>query len=118
MNTASSTSYASYLASHSDNPNHLNHIWEFTELSKRIAIETIYDIVPSLVQDICIKVVKEYLESNISSGINYDIKSIANVSIKDFNTMFQSEAFSRFISDAVTEEIRKRINEIDINLKL
>jgi hypothetical protein len=32
--------------------------------------------------------------------------------------MFKSEAFSKWLSAAVTEEIRKRINEIDVTLKL
>lgn len=118
MNTASSLSYASYLASHNDNPYHLNHIYEFTELSKRIAIETVNDIVPQMVEEVCRRTVKEYLEGNLGNSLNYDIHSIASISIKDFNKIFQSSAFSQFISDAVAEEIRKRIGEIDINLKL
>lgn len=118
MNTASSLSYASYLASHNDNPYHLNHIYEFTELSKRIAIEAINENVPQMVEAICSRVIKDYLNGNLNDSINYDIKSIASVSIKDFNTMFQSEKFSSFMSHAITEEIRKRISEIDFNIKL
>lgn len=117
MNTASSVSYASHLMSGESNPNHVIHILEFSELSKRIAIETINDIVPSMVEGICLKVIKEYLNSNLNGSLRYDVKSVANVSIKDFNTMFKSEAFSSFVSNAVTEEIRKRINEIEINIK-
>lgn len=118
MNTPSSSSYVSYLAGHNDNPYHLNHIYEFSELSKRITVETINEIVPSMVEDICLRVIKDYLNGNINDSINYDIKSVASVSIKDFNAMFQSEKFSTFMSNAITEEIRKRINEIDFNIKI
>lgn len=118
MNTASSSSYASHLASHSENPNHLEHIYEFSELSKRIALETIAEEVPPLIESVCIRVVKEYLNGSLTGSLNYDIHSIATMSIKDFNAIFQSDKFSRFISDAVSEEIRKRIDEINITLNL
>ena len=117
-NNASSMSYASYLASHNDNPYHLSHIWEFTELSKRIAQEQIYEIVPPLVEELCAKIIKEYLEGNVGNAINYDVHSIASVSIKDFNSMFKSEAFSSWMSDAIVEVLKKRIDEIQIPLKI
>lgn len=118
MSTANSVSYISYLSSREDNPYHLNHIYEFSELSKKIALDTIQEVVPDMVKDICVNTVKEYLEGNIGNGVNYDIHSIAEISIKDFNKMFRSEAFSKFMSQAITDEIQKRINEIDFNIKL
>lgn len=118
MNTASSISYASYLASNSDNPYHIQHVYEFTELSKRIALETIAEVVPPMIEEVSLKVIKEYLNSSLNGSLNYDIHSLATMSIKDFNAIFSSEKFSRFISDAVSEEIRKRIDEIHIDLKL
>ena len=116
--SADSTSYASYLASHNDNPYHLSHIWEFKELATRIAQEQIYEIVPPLVEELCKKVVNECLESNIGNAINYDIHSIATASIKDFNSIFKSEAFTRWLSDAIIEVMKKRIDEIEIPLKM
>lgn len=118
MNTASSSSYASHLASNSDNPYHLQHIYEFSELSKRIALETIAEEVPPLIESVCIKVVKEYLNSNINGSASYDIHNIATLSIKDFNSMIQSDKWSKFISDAVSEEIRNRLDEINLTIKL
>ena len=118
MNTASSGSYISYLAGHDENPNHLEHIYEFAEMSKRIALEQIYEIVPALVEEISTKIIKQYLDSKIGNGVNYDIHSIAEISIKDFQTIFRSEAVSKFMSDAITDEIRKRIQEIDFNIKI
>lgn len=110
---ADSIGYASHLASHSDNPNHLSHIWEFRELATRVAIEQIYELVPPLVADICKNTIRDAFNGAMDS-IQYDIKSIADISIKDFNEQFHSEKFSRFISGAVANEIRKRIDEIEI----
>jgi len=118
MNTASSSSYQSFLMGHTDSPYHLNHIMEFSELSRRITIETINEIVPSMIESVCIRVIKDYLNSSLNGSLNYDIHSIATMSIKDFNAIFSSDKFSRFISDAVSEEIRKRLDEINITLNL
>ena len=56
MNSVSSVVYASYLASHNDNPYHLNHIYEFSELSKMIALETIKEVVPQIVKEESLKI--------------------------------------------------------------
>ena len=117
MNSPSSYSYQTHLMSQAEGV-HLGHIYEFSELSKRIAIETVNELVPSMVEDICSRVIKDYLNGNLNDSINYDINSIATVSIKDFNTIFKSEKFSSFMSHAITDEIRKRIDEIDFNIKL
>lgn len=82
MNTASSSSYQSFLMGHTDSPYHLNHIMEFSELSRRITIETINEIVPSMIESVCIKVIKEYLNSNINGSFSYDVHNIATLSIK------------------------------------
>lgn len=118
MNYPSSYTYQSHLMSHEQNPNHAMHILEFSELSRRIAYEVIQEVVPQMVEDVCLRVIKDYLNSNLNGSLQYDIHSLASVSISDFNKMFKSEQFSRFISDAVTDEIRKRIDEIDLNIKL
>ena len=118
MFTADSQSYISHLMSHEQNPNHAMHVLEFSELGRRLAYEVIQEVVPQMVEDTCLRVIKDYLNSSLNGSLQYDVHSLANVSIADFNKMFKSEQFSRFISDAVTDEIRKRIDEIDLNIKL
>ena len=117
MNYPSSFSYQSHLMGQADGV-HLTHIVEFSELSRRIAYEVIQEVVPQMVEDVSLKIIKEFLNSNLNGSLKYDVRSLASVSIADFNKMFKSEQFSRFISDAVTDEIRKRIDEIDLNIKL
>lgn len=118
MSYPSSFSYQSHLMSHEDNPNHAMHILEFSELSRRIAYEVIEEVVPHMVEDLCLRIIKDYLNGSLNGSLQYDVHSLASVSIADFNKIFKSEQFSRFISDAVTDEIRKRIDEIDLNIKL
>lgn len=118
MNTASSGSYVSYLAGHNDSPYHLNHIYEFAELSKRIALESIAEVVPPMIEEVCLKVIKDFLNGNLTDSIKYDITSIATLNIANFNKMIQSKEFSTFISEAVADEIRKRIDEINLTIKI
>ena len=118
MNYPSSFSYQSHLMSGEENPNHAMHILEFSELSRRIAYEVIQEEVPKMVEDVCLKVIKGYLNSDLSGSLKYDIHSLASVSIGDFNKIFKSQQFSQFVSDAVTDEIRKRIDEIQLDIKL
>ena len=117
MNNASSQSYASYLASHNDNPYHLSHIWEFRELATRIAQEQINEIVPQLVRETCYKVMNEAF-SGAMKGIEYDVKSILDISIKDLNEQWHSERVTQFIGEAVREELKKSLSSIDISLIL
>ena len=118
MSYPSSFSYQSHLMSHEDNPSHAMHILEFSELGRRLAYEVIQEVVPQMVEDTCLRIIKDYLNSSLNGSLQYDVHSLASVSIADFNKMFKSEQFSRFISDAVTDEIRKRIDEINLNIKL
>lgn len=117
MNYPSSFSYQSHLMSSEENPNHISHILEFSELSRRIAYEVIQEVVPQMVEEVCLKVIKEFLNSNLNGSLKYNVHSLASVSIGDFNKIFKSEQFSKFISDAVADEIRKRIDEIKIEIK-
>lgn len=118
MNTASSGSYVSYLMAHSESPYHLGHIQEFSELSRRICLETIAEVVPPMIEEVCLKVIKEFLNGNLTDSLKYDITSIATLNIANFNKMIQSKEFSTFISEAVADEIRKRIDEINLTIKI
>ena len=62
MSIASSLGYISYLSGNESNPYHLNHIREFAELSKRISIEQINNIVPHMVEDVCRKTINATYE--------------------------------------------------------
>ena len=118
MFTADSQSYISHLMSYEQNPNHAMHILEFSELGRRLAYEVIQEVVPQMVEEVCLRVIKDYLNSSLNGSLQYDVHSLASVSIGDFNKIFKSQQFSQFVSDAVTDEIRKRIDEIQLDIKL
>lgn len=116
MNYPSSFSYQSHLMGQAEGA-HLTHIVEFSELCRRITYEVIQDVVPHMIEEASLKIIKEYLNSNLNGSLKYDVHSLATVSIADFNKIFKSQQFSQFISDAVADEMRKRIDEIVINIK-
>lgn len=118
INSAGASYYVSYLANNSENPNHTSHIYEMAEMSKIICIETIQEIVPQMIEEISSRIIKEVLNSEIDGSLQYDIHNVATLSIRAFNSMIKSEKWSQFISAAITDEIRKRIDEIDLTIKL
>ena len=114
-----SASYASFLASHSDNPNHLSHIWEFRELASRVAQEQIQETVPQLIESAVSKAVNEAIVNAFSKalqGIAVDVNRIVDITVKDMNKQFHSEEVSHFLAETLSAELRKSLSEIDVKL--
>ena len=114
-----SVSYASYLASHEDNPYHLSHIWEFRELASRVAKDQIEEVVPQMINEAVSKAVNEAIGNAFSramQGIAVDVNRIVDITIKDLNKQYHSEEVSKFLTDALTDELRKNLSNIDVNL--
>ena len=65
----SSTVYASYLSSHSDNPYHINHIYEFRELATMIAKEQIEMYLPRI-ENMVNNAVNRAMSSAITQATN------------------------------------------------
>lgn len=114
-NSASSTSYASYLASHNENPYHLSHIWEFKELATRIAQEQILEMVPPLVESAVSKSMSEAF-SGAMKGIEIDVNRIVEITIQGLNKQFHSEEVDQFLAEALSESLRNALKIVDVNL--
>ena len=114
-NSASSSSYASHLASHSDNPYHLSHIWEFKELATRIAQEQIIEIVPSMVESAVSKSINAAF-SGAMKGIEIDVNRIVDITIQGLNKQFHSEEVDKFLAEALGESLRSALSKMDVNL--
>ena len=114
-NSASSDSYASYLASHNDNPYHLSHIWEFKELATRIAQEQIFEIVPPLVESAVSKTMNAAF-AGAMKGIEIDVNRIVDVTIQGLNKQFHSEEVDKFLAEALGESLRSALSKMDFNL--
>ena len=119
MKSASALSYASHLASQNDNPYHLSHIWEFTELSTRIAQEQIQEtlntVLPQLVNDAVQRAMGQAFSSAMQ-GIQVDVNRIVNCTIQGLNKQFHSEELDKFLAEALRDQLIKELSNIDVKL--
>ena len=115
---SSSLTYASYLAGNTDNPYHLNHIYEFTELATMIAKEQIELYLPQIES-----MVNREVHSAISSALartskamDVDIKRIVDVTCKELHAQFHSEELSHFVADTLKVRLEEALKQIDVKL--
>lgn len=115
----SSTSYASYLMGHEENPYHLNHIREFQELSTMIAREVVEDYLNNRIEAIVNNAVAKAVNNAFSgamNGIGLDVARIVSLTIEGLNKQFHSKEVDNFFADALAEEVRKSLSNIDVSL--
>ena len=68
MSYPSSYTYENYLLGKAEGI-HAHHIIEHAELSRRIAAEVVAELVPPMIEEVCLKVIKEYLNSYKSKSL-------------------------------------------------
>jgi len=77
------------------------------------AIKVIQEIVPPMIETMCVKICTDAVE-NIISAIEWDIHEIVDVSFDDISKVFHSEKFRKVISDKIMESIKKNLKNIEI----
>lgn len=114
----SSDVYAGYLSSHSDNPYHINHIYEFRELATMIAKEQIEMYLPHI-ENMVNNAVNRAMSSAISNATNamdIDIKRIVDVTCKELNAQFHSEELSHWVAETLKVRLEDALRNIDLEL--
>lgn len=114
----SSASYASYLSGHSDNPMHINHVYEFRELATMIAKEQIELYLPRI-ESMVNRAVNRQMSSALSGSmkaIDIDVKRIIDITCKDLNAQFHSEEISKFFAEALKVKLEDALKNIDLKL--
>lgn len=114
-----SVSYASHLASHESNPFHMSHIWEFKELATRVAQEQIIEIVPQMINKAVSQAVSNALSNAFSgamNGLSLDVERIVDITIEGLSKQYHSKEVDKFFGDALAEELRKALSDIDVKL--
>ena len=117
---SSSVMYASYLASHDDNPNHINHIHEFRELSTMIAKEQIEMYLPrieSMINSAVSRAMRSALMGT-TKALDIDVKRIVDVTCKELNAQFHSEELSHFFADKLKLKLEDALKNMDVKLIL
>ena len=115
---ANSAMYASYLASHDDNPYHMSHILEFRELSTMIAKEQIEMYLPrieSMINSAVSRSISSALRGT-TKALDIDVKRIVDVTCKEMNAQFHSEEISHFFADTLKLKLEDALKNIDLKL--
>ncbi len=114
----SSVSYASYLSSKSDNPEHAVHVQEFRELCTMIVKEELEDFklhIDSAVNEAVSRAMSNFI-SNASKAIDVDVKRIVNITCKEMNAQFHSEEVSNFVAETLKVKLEEALRNIDVKM--
>lgn len=76
---------------------------------RQIALETIKEVVPQMIEETCVKICTAALE-DVIGAIEWDIEEIVNVSFDDMHNVFNSEKFRKVISTKIMDSIQKNLN--------
>lgn len=83
---------------------------------RQIALKTVNEVVPPMIDEICVKICTAALE-DVIGAIEWDIEEVINVSFDDMHNVFNSEKFRKVISTKIMDSIKKNLNNPNIRIK-
>ena len=83
---------------------------------RQIALKTVNEVVPPMIEEICVKICTAALE-DVIGAIEWDIEEVINVSFDDMHNVFNSEKFRKVISTKIMDSIKKNLNNSNIRIK-
>lgn len=83
---------------------------------RQIALKTVNEVVPPMIEEICVKICTAALE-DVIGAIEWDIEEVINVSFDDMHNVFNSEKFRKVISTKIMDSIKKNLNNPNIRIK-
>lgn len=89
---------------------HGGHGFEHRQEMRQIALETIKEVVPQMIEETCVKICTAALE-DVIGAIEWDIEEVINVSFDDMHNVFNSEKFRKVISTKIMDSIKKNLNK-------
>ena len=79
---------------------------------RKIAEETIYELVPKISAEIYNNALQRLL-----GAIHYDVESVVSVAIDGVGEIFNGHKVQKIISDRIMQEMKARLTDIDIKIK-
>ena len=95
---------------------HGGHGFEHRQEMRQIALETIKEVVPQMIEEMCVQICTAALE-DVIGAIEWDIEEVINVSFDDMHNVFNSEKFRKVISTKIMDSIKKNLNNPNIRIK-
>lgn len=114
-----SLTYASYLASREENPQHRAHIYEFQELFTQICREMIDEYLNTKIEPMVENAVSKAMSTALSRAVSataIDVNEVVNVVISDMNKTWHSESLRKFVADNLKAELTNALSNIDVSL--
>ena len=115
----SSLTYASYLASKEENPQHRAHVYEFQELFTMIAKEMIDEYLNTKIEPMIENAVSKAMSNALSRAVSataIDVNEVVSVVIQDMNKEWHSESLRKFVADNLKAELTDALKNIDVSL--
>ena len=79
---------------------------------RKIAEETIYELVPKISAEIYNNALQRLL-----GAIHYDVVSVVSVAVDGIGEIFNGHKVQKIISDRIMQEMKARLTDIDIKIK-
>lgn len=95
---------------------HGGHGFEHRQEMRQIALETIKEVVPQMIEEMYVQICTAALE-DVIGAIEWDIEEVINVSFDDMHNVFNSEKFRKVISTKIMDSIKKNMNKPNIRIK-
>lgn len=83
---------------------------------RQIALKTVNEVVPQMIEETCVKICTAALE-DVIGAIEWDIEEVINVSFDDMHNVFNSEKYRKVISTKIMDSIKKNLNNPNIRIK-
>ena len=78
---------------------------------RKVALETVREVVPRLVDEICTAIWNDALQ-RLVGAMEYDVNTCVSIAFDDAEKIFKSKEAQKFISDKIVKEVQREIDKI------
>ena len=78
---------------------------------RQIALQTVQEVVPRLVDEICTTIWNDALQ-RLVGAIDYDVNTCVSIAFDDAEKIFKSKEAQKFVSDKIVKELQREIDKI------
>ena len=78
---------------------------------RQVALETVREVVPRLVDEICTAIWNDALQ-RLVGAMEYDVNTCVSIAFDDAEKIFKSKEAQKFVSDKIVKELQREIDKI------
>lgn len=77
---------------------------------RQVALETVREVVPRLVDEICTAIWNDALQ-RLVGAMEYDVNTCVSIAFDDAEKIFKSKEAQKFVSDKIVKELQREIDK-------